>query len=583
MNIRPLIVKTYLESLTEESELNIIFPLLLTSLNFEILSKPTENKGFQEFGKDVIAVGKDIFIDKDDANYGTKKRFYFELKGGNDRDVSKDTFYKDYGIQQSLTEAKLVPFKTDYPDFDSLPKKIVLVHNGVIKGNIRDVYNGFITNEFPKTSEIEYDRWGIERLTELFSDNLFGAYILTDTNTIKLFNKVLINLNTSNKILEEYVELLNLFFEKENWEGYKTKLHRKWVLLFETLRLVSFIIYTESKEYNNLEIAKKYLSHLIVRYWYWILKNNLETDKNVIKYFSQTFNFYFTVLAEYFQRTLPIAIIPNGLSSEHAGRYEQVGYTKRTFEYLKYFSFFLNSVRFNNPSFTKESVQPLINVINANSVSMRPLVDINSIPIIDILNLFVNVGDNKSAVSYLKGIIGYLRYGKEKLGRLPDAHNNYESIIRYTVTGEKPVFYSDSTSPLLAVIMEYIAIFNLEEEYNELRKFIIENKIDLGIFTPHHGINSTSNDLIQNKDEDLEEQLFSNQYFNDGYQHDISLFKDFQDELSFEDFKKELDKRKSEFNYEYRTDKAGFPFLKDLAHIYFQTPYFPDKWRKETE
>ena len=183
-------------------------------------------------------------------------------------------------------------------------------------------------------------------------------------------------------------------------------------LLFETLKLVSFIIYTEAKGYNNLEIAKRYLSHLIVRFWYWILKNNLENDKKVIKYFSQTFDFYFTILAEYFQRTLPIAIIPNGLSSEHAGRYEQVGYTKRTFEYLKYFSFFLNSVRFNNPDFTKESVLPLINVINANSVSMRPLVDINSIPIIDILNLFVSVEDNTSAVSYIKGIISYLRYGK---------------------------------------------------------------------------------------------------------------------------------------------------------------------------
>ncbi len=129
--------------------------------------------------------------------------------------------------------------------------------------------------------------------------------------------------------------------------------------------------------------------------------------------------------------------------------------------------------------------------------------------------------------------------------------------------------------------MEYIAIFNLEKEYNELRKFIIDCKIDLGIFTPHHGINSSSKNLIRNKEEDLEEQLFSNQHFNEGYQHDISLFKDFQDELSFEDFKKDLDKRKSEFQYEYRTDKAGFPFLEDLAHIYFQTPYFPDKWRND--
>lgn len=75
MNTKPLIVKSYLESLTEESELNRIFPILLTSLNFEILSKPTENKGLQEFGKDIIAVGKDIFVDKDDVGYGEKKDF----------------------------------------------------------------------------------------------------------------------------------------------------------------------------------------------------------------------------------------------------------------------------------------------------------------------------------------------------------------------------------------------------------------------------------------------------------------------------------------------------------------------------
>ena len=34
-----------------------------------------------------------------------------------------------------------------------------------------------------------------------------------------------------------------------------------------------------------------------------------------------------------------------------------------------------------------------------------------------------------------------------------------------------------------------------------------------------------------------------------------------------------------EFTYEYRTDKAGYSFLRDLAHIYNKTPYFPDKWR----
>lgn len=53
------------------------------------------------------------------------------------------------------------------------------------------------------------------------------------------------------------------------------------------------------------------------------------------------------------------------------------------------------------------------------------------------------------------------------------------------------------------------------------------------------------------------------------------------------DFLRAFGKRIEEFQYEYRTDKAGYCFLRNLAHIYFQIPYSPDKWRgiklKESE
>lgn len=574
MNIKPLIVKSYLESLTEEKELNKIFPILLTSLGFEILSKPTENKGLNEYGKDVVAVGKD--------EDGIKKRFYFELKGGADRDVNKDTFYKDYGIQQSLTEAKYVNFHTSYPRFENLPRKIVLVHNGIVSGTIREVYEGFIKKEFTDAIDVEYDRWGIERLTNLFTDSLFGAYLLIDQNTTKLFNKVLINLNASTHVSHNFIELIDVLFRKNKWTGYKSKLSRKWILLFETLKLIAFIIYTEAKEYNNLDIAKRHLTHLIIKYWHWILKNNLEQDKQVINYFQSVFNFYHSVIVEYLKRTLPIAKIHNGLSSEISGRYEQIGYTKRTFEYLEFLCWTLQ-VDLNNPNFEKEKIkQILIGVINANNVSFRPLVDINSIPIIDILEIFLALDDKHSAVSYLNNVLSYIVYGKVKYDRMPDANNNFESVIRFTITGDKPTYYSDTTSPLLAVLLEYIAILDLEQQYKEIREFCIKHDISLGIFTPHHGVNSTTLHLIENKNDDLEEQLFSNPNLNDGYQHDISLFKGLHEDLSFDEFKQEFEKRKNEFQYNYRTDKAGFPFLRNLAHIYFEIPYFPDKWRNIT-
>lgn len=570
MNIKPIIVKSYLESLTEERELNKIFPMLLTSIGYEILTKPTENKGLPEYGKDIVAVGKD--------EDGIKKRFYFELKGGNDKDITSVVLTKNDGITMSLREAKYAKFESTYKGFDTLPQKVVLVHNGELKANARKTFTDFISLEFPKTGDIEFDRWDIERLSLEFSNHLFGAYLLTDQNTTKAFNKVLINLNASNHISEDFIRLLENLLSKNKWQGWNRK-KREWILLFETLKLTSFIIYTEAKEYNNLDIAKRYLTHLVIKYWHWILKNSLENDSKIIGYFNDVLKFYLSVIIEYFERTLSIAKIQNGLSYENSGQYEQIGYTKRTFEYLEFLTFILN-IDIENPNVNKNKIEEILSsVINANSVSFRPLVDINSIPIINILNLYLLLDDKQSAINYLQGVLSYIINGKEKYGRLPDANNSYENVIRFTITGEKPVYYSDSTSPLLAVLLEYIAILDLEQDYNNIRKFVIENKIDLGIFTPHHGKNSTSKHLIENKDDDLEEQLFSNRRLNDGYQRNISLYINLYDDMNFEEFKLDYQKRINEFQYEYRTDKAGYSFLRNLAHIYFQIPYFPDKWR----
>lgn len=573
MNIKPLIVKSYLESLTEEKELNTIFPMLLTSLGFEILTKPTENKGFSEYGKDVVAVGKD----KD----GIKKRFYFELKGGDDRNITAHKLTKNDGIIESLREAKYADFETTYKGFDALPKKIVLVHNGELKGSARKTYKGFVSKEFPETENVECERWGIEKLSIDFSEHLFGAYLLIDQNTTKKFNKVLINLNASSHISEDFIRLLDELLSKNNWQGWKKK-KREWKLLFETLKLISLIIYTESKDYNNLDIAKRYLTHLVLRFWHWILKNKLENDSKIKVYFDEIINFYLSLLSEYFKRTYTIASIKDGLSYENSGRYEQIGYTKRTFEYLEYLTFLLN-IDLSNPKADPKNIKKMLSeVINSNSVSLRPLVDINSIPIIDILNIFIHLNDKQSAINYLQGVLSYIINGKNKYDRMPDANNSYENVIRFTIEKEKPVYYSDTTSPLLAVLLEYIVILDLEEDYNTVRKFVIDNKIDLGLFVPHHGKNSISKDLIENKNEDLEEQLFSNPYFNDGYQRDIKLFMNLYDDMSFPDFKSDYLKRIDEFEYDYRTDKAGYSFLRNLAHIYFQTPYFPDKWRSIT-
>ncbi|MEP6261476.1 MAG: hypothetical protein ABJ092_07860 [Gillisia sp.] len=571
MNIKQLVVKDYLESLTEKDELNRIFPLLLESMGFEILSKPTEYLGLQEYGKDIVAVG----IDEDKV----KKRFYFELKGGADRNITTRNFYGKDGIQESITEATYTPFVSAYPKFEDLPLKVVIVHNGVIEGGLQKTFENFLVKISKSVDNTVFERWDIARLTAMFSENLFGAYLLTDSSTTKLFNRVLVNLDTSDGVSRDFIKLIDSLFEKIEWKGYKTKIPRKWQLLFESLKLISFIIYTESKEYNNLDIAKRYLTHLVLRYWYWVLKNNLENDKKVLKHFNQVMLFFYEVLQQYFDRTLSVVQTKDGLYAENGGMYEQVGYTQRTFDYLAYLLILINMEKAFFPDYDLLDARTgVYNVVQHNSVSKRPLLDIHSLVIVNTIELFIQTDDIDSAKSYLKSVLATIHYRKKKSGMLPDANNSIQNVIKYTVTGTKPVYYSDSTSPLLAVLLEYIALFGLEEEYNQLRIFVKKHDITLGLFIPHHSKNSVSEELIEDKENDLEEQLFSKP-LRDGYQVDTRLTKNLIDELPFEEFKEKIKKRKDEFIYEYRTDKAGYAFLKDLAHFYFQTPYFPDKWR----
>lgn len=585
MEIRNLIVKEYLESLTEKDELNKIFPILLEAQGFEILTKPTENLGLKEYGKDIVAIG-------DDPEDNIKKRFYFELKGGEDRNITEKKFYGKDGIQDSLSQASYNPFLSAYPQFDKLPLKVVIVHNGTIEGKIQSTLEGMFLILEKSLHETSFERWDISRLTKIFTENLFNAYLLTDDVNVRLFNKTLINLDADEHVSAEFVKLLENLLSVFQFDKKKLRTNRNNQMIFETFKLISFIVFTESKRYNNLNIAKKYLLSLLIKVWHWTLKNKLEENKFALKYFEQLYQFYFDeVLLDYFEKTLPIALKKDGFYFENGGMYEEIGYNLRSFDFLEFYVIYIKyCLTSNNNIYNKEGTRLMLaEIINQNRVCMKPLLDYHSNIILSVINLFLELDDLESAKNYLKVIISNLRRRKADNNFLPDANNSIENVIKFKMTGIKPIFYSDSTSPLLATIFIYIAILDLEKEYKELREFVLEKQIDLGYFVPHFGINSISKHLIEDVENDFEEQLFSKPFFNEGYQRDLSLKKidysnfNMNGDLSFDEFKKYVLSSKDEFEYSYRTDNAGFSLMKDLVHVYFLIPYFPDTWKGYAE
>ncbi len=565
MNSNSIIVREYLASLKEDKELDYLFPILLNLMGFRIIQTAKESKGQSQYGKDIIAVGKD--------ENGIKHKWYFELKGFSDRDITITNFSKSDGIRESIIEAKHSSFNdSSIPEFNGLPIKIVIVHNGILKTNFRNTFEGFISKEF---KEGEFERWDIYYLTDIFSEYLFNEYLLSDDASNRLLKKTLAFLDSPDNEYLEFKELVSIQFNKV--KNIKSRAFNK---LFATLNLLNSIVFHYSKENNYLVPAKECSKFLILKTWHWILENNLQGKKPVVKEFKKLLKGQFEIFDKYFQKTFAIAKIENGLFSEYGTFYEKIGYPLRCFEYLDDIIYYC---RLRNTVFESKKIENLknkqkdliIELIDKNSGFNRPIFDNHSIPI---LQLFLFFSDKKCLrqkdveflVGYFHLTISNLRIEKIRNNRQPELYNRIDPIVEFIATGNKPEEYCDSSSILLAILLEITIIFNSENLFNEILSFIDEN-LSLQI---------VSIDFNKyNVEQLLFEKHLHNEYFVDCTERVQDGLKLLKNEANFNDFKKSVLEKKETPN-SYETDVLGLSCIRYLAHSYFKNEILPEEWRE---
>jgi hypothetical protein len=559
MNSNNTIVQEYLSSLKEDKELDYLFPILLNVMGFRIIQTAKESKGQSQYGKDIIAIGND--------KYGIKFRWYFELKGYKDRDITDKNYSIPDGIRESIIEAKDTAFNdSSIPEFNNLPIKIVVVHNGVLKTNIRPTFEGFISREFEQG---QFERWDIYYLTDLFSKYLFSEYLLADSESNRLFKKTLAFLDAPGNDFVDLKQLIELQFEKIS-----TIKGRSLKKLFATLNLLSSIIYHYSIENNNLIAAKECSDFIVLRTWAWILQNKLENKEGIRKEFRKLLGIQYRVLTSYFKKTFPIASIENGLYAENGAFFETIGYPLRCFEYISDLVYYCQ-LRGYFPSFEKKSIHlkklrnlqkdKIIGLIENNSGFFRPLIDNHSIPILQLFLFFTEKLDLRQKdvnfiASYIFGVINGLLITKLQRNRLPEGYNRLDLLSEYVSSHTKPDEYTDQSSMLIAILFELLVLFDAKDTFENFKKHL-DDKLSLQIAHPYF-------------DElDIEQLMFEKHLDAEYY-----IESEFSLPDNFEDFKKKV-KDKEIYKIEYRTDKDGFPFLRTLAHKYYKNEIFPNEWR----
>ncbi len=217
----------------------------------------------------------------------------------------------------------------------------------------------------------------------------------------------------------------------------------------------------------------------------------------------------------------------------------------------------------------------IIELIENNSGFKRPILDNHSISITQLFLFFADKKclrqkDVKFLGNYFHLIISNLKIEKFKNNIYPELYNRIDPIIEFVATGDKPYEYCDSSSILIAILLEISLIFNSEYLFKKITSFIDEN-LSLQI---------ASIDF----DKYNVEQLLFEKHLHDEYfvecidkinKKGIKILKT---EVSFDEFKKIVIDKKRAPNL-YKTDDLGLSCIRYLAHSYFKNEILPEEWR----
>ena len=551
MNKSNRIIREYLESLKEDSELDALFPTLLSAMDFRIVSTPRNSKGQSQYGKDVVAIGK--------GDDGIIYRWYFELKGNAAKDITDANFNAPDGVRASIQAAKDTPYEdSGIPAFNHLPIKIVFVHNGLLHENTRSQYEGFIRREFPEGG---FERWDIEKLTHLIGEYLFDENLFVDDESSKLLKKILVLLDAPGWRTKDVEKLVDMQLERCGNAASK----RVKKQIFASLHLMLDMIYQACDENGNLLPAKRSSDVVVLKTWKWMLCHHVETKAWCDHLFEAIVLKHIQIYVAYMNKLLPLARTYKGLYMPNGGETERVLYGVRCFDFLGDLIYLydamksLNTPAVSQPDLLREQRDCIIQVIRHNSGFDLPRLDTQSIPILMALRFMLTGGhteekDGICCVEWVQRMVINLNIYYRRTKMLPEVDGDTLEVAKSMYVKEKS--YNNRSSLLLTHLAEIAAKTGDKNLYKLLYDLVRKSKVDLQVAYP---VDS----------EDLEEKLFSHRL-----QKEMAVEVNIKMPKEMTEFDACFEKR---YNHiPLRTERSKYRFLETLAHVYFRTDLFPD-------
>jgi hypothetical protein len=531
-----LIIRDFLMLLKERTELDRLLPDLLLAQGFVLVKLAFP--GEVEHGIDVAALKRE----------GSKDKLYlFQVKSG---DI--DPRMWDEGpnsVRASLNNIVDVHFEElSNPRLRNADRIVVVVHNGELRENCRQKWNGYTGNyKYP------VERWGLGELTDLVAEHLMNEYLLPE-NLRHLLRKTLAFIDVEGYSYEHFFALLNQYLIPAD----ATRKPREIKRMFYTLRLMMSLVHKYAGDANNLKPSILLSERALLAGWDYAIKS--KDFRKVMKgEITKTANLWFTFVLQYIVKLEPLAQIEDGLFLN--GPQEIVEYPLRCHDILATLGLaVIVSSRYNQKEMAEQIGKILAGILKNNlSGCSRVLLDNQLISIYFGMSGLLLTNYHNLAQLWLREILGHLGIRKQIGKTMPELHNRIDQVIEAEFTNQKPVLYDDKSSTLIYFLFELLLFFGDNVAYEKYRKLLSE-EVNLQVWYPS---------------EDIEEELFIGEVYRRGkVETSIKLPE------SFEEFYEDVKKRHSCCDSEeLETYKQELSFLVLLANKHFKTPVFPIAWR----
>lgn len=472
-----LILKQYLASLKERSELDAVLPDLLSNMGMNVFLLPTQ--GFKEYGVDIAAVGK--------MNGGEEKVYLFSVKSGN---LTRETWdgNSPQSLRPSLNQIKdsFIPSRIPSAHICK-PVVICLCFGGDVSSGISQEVAGY---EATNTKDnLSFERWNGDKLSELIQLHLLKEELLPSASQ-SLLRKSLALLEEPESSTKHFFKLVDDILSDVTDAGTAAS-------SITRLNICLWILFSWCRDSKNLESS--YLSAEQALLLAWDKAKDHYTGRNkASKAFDSILNTYHLITDSYIDECL-IPYVGFKYALSHAVNSPcSIDVNIKLFDVLGRLSIkghwvlesLSKSYAANPPTEEENEEQEALRkrlkaitkaiyllVVN-NPILLSPYKDSQAIDIGLALTLLSSDSELDEFVkSWLAEIVERCRFSYEINGMYPIVLDSYEKLLEHRHKDKTDISYKQkvtNASVLYPLLVVFCALYKMDSESSELKSFADE-------------------------------------------------------------------------------------------------------------